>query len=168
MTTIARQQTLDSVPLLAGNLAAWVPLAISIVFLTQAADPLRSTVIYLGFGAPVILVLTLLAERPLLIRLRERSERIVEWAVIAASGASLALPGAVVLAIVGAANDPSWTVVGAAVGAVACGFSGVFVGLVGRALYPSLNSVRPLSWILVIVFAALTIAASVLIVRALG
>lgn len=74
MTTIARQQKLDSVTLLAGNLAAWVPLAISITPVTQATDPLRSALLYLGFGVPVILVLTLFAERSLLNRPRLRSK----------------------------------------------------------------------------------------------
>lgn len=168
MTTIARKQTLHPVTLLAGNLAAWMPLAVALALFTRAADPLRSAVIYIGLGIPVIVVVTLLAERPLLTRLRKRSEGVVEWTAIAASGAGLALPGALVFAVIGLASDPSWAVISAAVGAVACGFAGTFVGLVGRALYRPLSYVRPVSWVILGASVALLLAAAVILAGVLS
>lgn len=166
MTAVASRQTMDAVALLAGNLVAWVPLAFVIALAPLPTDALQMVLIYLGIGAPVILVITVFVERPFLARIHERVTAPGEWAAIAFSGAGLALPGAIVFAVIGLVTDPAWTGIGAAVGAVVCGVAGVFVGVVGRALYPLMTRARTVAWITVIAFAVLLVAAILLSVGA--
>lgn len=164
MTAVARRQTMDPVALLAGNLVAWVPLAFVIALAPLPTDALQMVLIYLGIGVPVILVITVFVERPFLARIRERLTAPGQWAAIAFAGAGLALPGAVVFAVIGLVTDPAWTGIGAAVGAVVCGVAGVFVGIVGRALYPLMRRGRSIAWITVMASAVLLVAAILLLV----
>lgn len=166
MSIATRRRTVDRVALLAGNLLAWAPLACAAALAPRPTDPVHAVLIYFGVGIPVILLLTLVAEVPLLARVRGRSAPIFEWVAIAAGGVGLALPGAVIFGVIGLATGPGWAGVGAAAGAVAFSIAGVFVGLLGRVLYPLLARWRPVAWIVLSATAALFAAAGAVLVAA--